>query len=442
MSRRVLLTGILLAGTVMARAAQRKPLDLNLKGDRFAPLSAEELTPEQQKMVQDLLAGTRTSLSGPFNVLLRSPEMGNHAQKLGEYVRFQTSVPRRLNEMAILMTARFWSSQYEWYAHERLALEAGLGRATVESIHAGERPSSMLADEKVVYDFCTELRERKRVSDESFEAAVDLLGEKGVVDLMANLAYYDLVSMVLNVDRYPLPEGAALPFPEPEDLIVLSSNATRSVLLALAPEFERTAHARLVFRFAPSEELKARIENGEQFDAVFLTSALADELQALGKVDAGARATIARTGVGVAIRKGATRPNLSTPEALRQTLLDARSIAYVGQGVTAIILRNVFEGFGIAERMREKTIVLAGVTAAEAVASGQAELGFTQVSEILPHPGVELAGPLPEEVQVYTTFDAVVGSSARQPEAARRWLEFLTAPAAISVIRAKGMEPG
>ncbi len=214
MSPRVLVISFLLAGAVMALARQMK--DLNLRGDRFPPLTVEQLTPEQKTMVQDLLAGTRTSLNGPFNVLLRSPEMGNHAQKLGEYVRFKTAVPRRLNEMAILITARLWSSQYEWYAHEKLALDAGLARAVIDDIHAGRRPASMQADEAIVYDFCTELRERRRVSDGAFQAAVDLLGEKGVVDLIANMAYYDLVSMVLNVDRYPLPEGATLPFPEPE----------------------------------------------------------------------------------------------------------------------------------------------------------------------------------------------------------------------------------
>jgi 4-carboxymuconolactone decarboxylase len=214
MFRRVLLTSVLLAGAAMTLARQMK--DLNLRGDRFAPLTAEQLTPEQETMVRDLLGGTRTSLNGPFNVLLRSPEMGNHAQKLGEYVRFKTSVPRRLNEMAILMTARFWFSQYEWYAHEKLALDAGLDPAVIDAIRAGRRPVSMRPDETVVYDFCTELRERRRVSDRSFSAAVDLLGEKGVVDLIANMAYYDLVSMVLNVDRYPLPAGAALPFAEPE----------------------------------------------------------------------------------------------------------------------------------------------------------------------------------------------------------------------------------
>jgi ABC-type molybdate transport system substrate-binding protein len=393
-------------------------------------------------MVEDLLAGNRTSLGGPFNVLLRSPEMGNHAQKLGEYVRFRTSVPRRLNEMAILMTARFWSSQYEWYAHERLALDAGLGRDVVDAIRASERPESMQDDETVVYDFCTELRERRRVSDATFEAAVGLLGEKGVVDLIATMAYYDLVSMVLNVDRYPLPPGADLPFPEPQNLVVLSSNATRSVLEALAPEFERAANVTIVSLFAPSAELKARIEKGEGFDVAFLASTLVDELVAIDKVDRETRTTIARAGVGVAIRKGAPRPDLSTPEALRRALLEARSIAYVGRGVTANIVRSIVEGFGIAEEMRGKTRILSGVTAAEAVASGEAELGFTQVSEILPHPGVELAGPLPAELQVYTTFQAVVGSGALRSEAARGLIRFLTTPAAITLIRAKGLEPG
>jgi len=214
MSWRVLFPMVLIASATMPLARQMK--DLNLRGDRFAPLTREQLTPEQETMVEDLLAGTRTSLGGPFNALLRSPEMGNHAQKLGEYVRFKTSVPRRLNEMAILMTARYWSSQYEWYAHKTLALEAELDPAVIDDIHAGRRPASMRADERIVYDFCAELRERRRVSDRTFAAAVGLLGEKGVVDLIANMAYYDLVSMVLNVDRYPLPAGAALPFPEPE----------------------------------------------------------------------------------------------------------------------------------------------------------------------------------------------------------------------------------
>ena len=194
-------------------AAQTTRL-LNLRGDRFRPLTWEQLTVQQKAMVDDLLSGSRSSLNGPFNVLLRSPEMGNVAQKLGEYVRFHTSVPRRLNEMAILMTAKAWSCQYEWHAHRPLALDAGLASSIVDDIQAGRRPNGMQPDEAIVYDFSTELRERHRVTDTTFERARLLLGERGVVDLMALMGYYDLVAMTLNVDRYPLPNGAPLPFQE------------------------------------------------------------------------------------------------------------------------------------------------------------------------------------------------------------------------------------
>ena len=179
------------------------------------PLTAEQLTPEQKAMVDDLLSGARTSLEGPFNVLLRSPEMGNLSQKLGEYLRFRSAVPKRLNEMAILMTARWWSAQYEWYLHKPIALSAGLNAAVIDAIQAGHRPARMQPDEAIVYDFCTELRDRRRVSDGTFKAALGLLGEGGVVDLVATMGYYDLVSMALNVDRYPLPDGAQAPLPEP-----------------------------------------------------------------------------------------------------------------------------------------------------------------------------------------------------------------------------------
>lgn len=213
MSRRMLIAAVLLVSSVTVPAQQTR--DLDLRGDRFKPLTWEQLTPDQTTMVNDLFAGSRTSLSGPFNAQLRSPEMGNLSQKLGDYVRFRSSVPRRLNEMAILLTSKWWSSQYEWYAHKPLALSAGLNAAVIEDIQAGRRPARMQPDETVVYDFSAELREHRRVSDATFKAAVNLLGEKGVVDLVAVMGYYDLVSMVLNVDRYPLPVGAPLPFPEP-----------------------------------------------------------------------------------------------------------------------------------------------------------------------------------------------------------------------------------
>jgi 4-carboxymuconolactone decarboxylase len=214
MSKRTLIVALICFATGALVAQESRRLDL--RGDRFKPLTWEQLNPAQKTMINDLLAGRRTALSGPFNVFLRSPEMGNLAQKLGEYVRFKSAVPRKLNEMAIIMTAKWWSSSYEWTAHKTAAQQAGLNDAIIDAIQAGRRPAAMAKDEAVVYDFCSELRERRRVSDATYKAALDLLGEQGVVDVMAAMGYYDLVAMALNVDRYPLPEGTPPPFPEPK----------------------------------------------------------------------------------------------------------------------------------------------------------------------------------------------------------------------------------
>jgi 4-carboxymuconolactone decarboxylase len=194
MSNRLLLAAAVLQIGCSVAVAQQ-PRELNLRGDRFPPLQSQRLSEGQRAMIDDLLAGARTSLDGPFNTWLRSPEMGNLAQNLGEYLRYRTSIPLRLNEMAILMTAKLWSSQYEWVAHKAAA--------------------RMQPDEVAVYDFVTELRQRRRVSDAAFKSAVATLGEQGVVDLIGVLGYYDLVSMTLNVDRYPLAGGVPAPFPEP-----------------------------------------------------------------------------------------------------------------------------------------------------------------------------------------------------------------------------------
>jgi len=191
----------------LAQAQAPSTRDLNLKGDRFKPLTYDQLTPEQKTLVEHLLAGERGGLGGPFNVLLRSPEMGDQAQKLGAQLRFHSSLPDKLRELAIIMTARSWNAQYEWYAHKRLALQVGLSPALVDSIAAGTRPASMQPDEEAAYDFGHELLTTKQVSDKTFHAAVSKLGERGVVDLTALMGYYHMVSMLLNIDRYPLPDG-------------------------------------------------------------------------------------------------------------------------------------------------------------------------------------------------------------------------------------------
>src|SRR5262249_35673710 len=144
---------------------------------------------------------------GPFNVLLRSPEMGDLVQEFGAQMRFHSSLPRKLNEMAIIMVGRHWTSHYEWNAHRTAAAQAGLNESIIQSIAAGKRPASMDGDETIIYNFATELLNTKQISDANFKAVKDKFGERGVVDLIGVMGYYQLVSMLLNVDRYPLPNG-------------------------------------------------------------------------------------------------------------------------------------------------------------------------------------------------------------------------------------------
>jgi len=198
--------------TVTLAAAQQapppNPRDVQLVGDRFKPLKYDEMTPEQKTMFEHLLAGERRGAGGPFNVLLRSPEMGDLAQQFGASMRFHSSLPRKLNEMAIIITARHWTAQYEWNAHRTAAAQAGLNESKIQAIAAGKRPASLDADETIIYNFATELLNTHQVSDGVFKAVKDKFGERGVVDLIGVMGYYQLVSMLLNVDRYPLPAGA------------------------------------------------------------------------------------------------------------------------------------------------------------------------------------------------------------------------------------------
>jgi 4-carboxymuconolactone decarboxylase len=181
--------------------------DLHLRGDRFKPLTYDKLTPEQKAMADHLLAGERGGMNGPFNVTLRSPEVGDAAQKLGALLRFHSTLPKKLNEMAIIMTGRFWNAQYEWSAHKKAAIAAGLSPAIVDAIAAGKRPTGMQPDETVIYNFANELLQKREVSDASFAAAVKMFGERGAVDLTGVMGYYCFVSMMLDIDRYPLPDG-------------------------------------------------------------------------------------------------------------------------------------------------------------------------------------------------------------------------------------------
>jgi 4-carboxymuconolactone decarboxylase len=196
-----------LSAIAFAQTNAAAPPQFTLAGDRFKPLTWNEMTPAQKSMIEHLLSGARRGVGGPFNILLRSPEMGDLAQQFGASVRFPATLPPRLNEFAIILTARFWTAQYEWTAHRRAAAQAGLSEEIIQAVAAGKRPAKMAQDEEVVYNFCTEVLKTHQVSDATFQAAVKALGERGVVDVMGAMGWYQFVSMLLNVDRYPLGEG-------------------------------------------------------------------------------------------------------------------------------------------------------------------------------------------------------------------------------------------
>ena len=179
--------------------------------DRFTELKPEQMTPEQKNVADAIMSGPRKRLAGPFNAWLRSPVVADRLQKVGEYLRFNSSLPPRLNEFAILITARAWNAQYEWYAHHILAMKSGLDPKVAEELAEGKRPSTMQPDEAVIYDFSTQLRRNKQVDDATYKAMLDKFGEQGIVDLIAVNGYYDTVSMTLNVAQVPLPAGVPTP---------------------------------------------------------------------------------------------------------------------------------------------------------------------------------------------------------------------------------------
>lgn len=179
---------------------------------RFPQLNKDALTPEQQRVAGEIVKQSSSGIQGPWNVMLRSPEMADRLTKLLDYLRLKTSVPLRLNEMAILITARHWSSQYEWWAHVKYAKKAGLSDAVMADLAAGKRPEGMQPDEAAVYDFLTELLKTNFVSDANFNKAKATLGEQQVVDLMAVSGAYMLVSMLLNTAEV-MPNDGSRPLP-------------------------------------------------------------------------------------------------------------------------------------------------------------------------------------------------------------------------------------
>jgi 4-carboxymuconolactone decarboxylase len=174
---------------------------------RFAPLSDQDMTPEQKRVAHAVASGPRGGLRGPFHALLRSPELADRVRLLGDFVRFESTFPAPLRELAILLVARFWSAHYEWNVHRKHAVAAGLDPAIPASIEVGRRPAKLSPDETLVYDLVSELLTDKDISDATYAAAERRFGERAIVELICTAGYYGFVSLVLNAARTPVPEG-------------------------------------------------------------------------------------------------------------------------------------------------------------------------------------------------------------------------------------------
>ncbi len=228
---------------------------------------------------------------------------------------------------------------------------------------------------------------------------------------------------------------------EAAEIKVLCSNGIKAVVEELVPQFERATGHTVVLTFEPSTQLKKRIDAGEAFDLTVLTPALIDAAIKDGRVAADSRTVLARSGLGLSVRAGARKPDVSTVDAFKRALLGAKSITYAQQGASAAPFEALVEKLGIAAQLKPKYMLRdTAAQVGEVVANGTVEVGIAPVSEILPVKGVELVGAFPADVQSYVVMVAGVGANAREKGAAGNLIAFLTAPANLSVINAKGME--
>lgn len=223
------------------------------------------------------------------------------------------------------------------------------------------------------------------------------------------------------------------------ELKVASSTALKKVLEALAPQFEKATENKVTLTFDPAAVVKTHIDQGETFDVAVLTAPLSDALVTAGKIKVTPRAVVARAGLGVSMRAGAPKPDVSTPEAFKRMLLNAKSIGFNGQGASRAATEGTFIRLGIADEIKPKLKLLT-TTASEAVVNGDAEVGLGPISEILAAPGAELVGPFPTDLQWYLVLTAGVSTASKNADADKALIEFITSPAALPVLKANGME--
>jgi molybdate transport system substrate-binding protein len=222
---------------------------------------------------------------------------------------------------------------------------------------------------------------------------------------------------------------------------VLASNGAKGVVEALLPELQRAAGERIECAFDSSARLAERIDSGERFDVAIVTTDLMTALAARGRIAAGSGVPFARSGIGVGGRARTNRPDISTPAAIKDALLNARGIVYAEDGASRPRIAAMFESLGIAADLKPKTLLERGsIRATARVVAGDADFVITLISEIVPVAGLQLVGPLPPEFQAYVSLSAGVGAEARNAAAASTLLAFLNNPAADATLKANGME--
>ena len=225
------------------------------------------------------------------------------------------------------------------------------------------------------------------------------------------------------------------------DIKVLSTHAVQEVLRALGSTFERASGARLVIDYDPANALKRKIEDGAAFDVAIVTRPVIETLAKQGKVVRESCTDIGRSGLGVAVRKGAPRPDVASIDAFKRALLAARSVVRSREGTSGLYFETLLTRLGIAEAMRGKIVLGGSGRIAELVARGEADMAVQQIPELLPVEGVDFAGPLPDELQLYTVFSAGVSAACKVKDEAKAFIDALATPASSALFKAKGLEP-
>jgi molybdate transport system substrate-binding protein len=226
------------------------------------------------------------------------------------------------------------------------------------------------------------------------------------------------------------------------ELKLLISNGMKEAVHDLAPQFERATGHKLAIHYGTSAFLQRDMEGGENFDVTVVPAPSIDAVAKTGKLDISTRSDIAHSRIGIAVRKGAPKPDISTVEAFKRTMLNAKAIAYATVGTSGVHFIAVCERLGIANEVKAKGKTLPGGVLAEFVVKGEADFAIQQISELLPVEGVELVGPFPAELQLVTTYVAATGAMSREGAASKAFIQFLKTPAAGAALKAKGLDPG